>query len=84
MTNPTNRWYCRKCEDLTEHAHLHDAAHGIEGTHMTGSERYECAACRLVTRARDEGWNHFEWWFDEPRPIVLDPNDPRPIWGQKP
>lgn len=25
--------------------HIHDCAHGIEGTHMVGSERYECMDC---------------------------------------
>ena len=37
MTNLT----CPKCKEgaLT---HLHDCAHGIKGTHMAGSERFEC------------------------------------------
>ena len=25
--------------------HLHNEAHGIPGTHMAGSERYECPDC---------------------------------------
>lgn len=25
--------------------HMHDEAHGISGTHMSGSERYECDGC---------------------------------------
>lgn len=28
--------------------HRHDEAHGIAGTHMAGSERFECAVCRHV------------------------------------
>ena len=36
---------CHKCENHTEHTHLHDSPHGISGTHMAGSERYECREC---------------------------------------
>ena len=36
---------CPKCKTLTEANHMHNAAHGIEGTHMDGSERYECVDC---------------------------------------
>jgi rubredoxin len=65
VSNPTDRWYCRKCEDLTPHLHLHDTAHGIEMAHMVGTERYVCRVCELVTFSRDEGWNHFDWWLDK-------------------
>lgn len=37
---------CPICEKETEHKHLHNAAHGLEGTHMDGSERYECIVCK--------------------------------------
>lgn len=36
---------CPKCQRKTETNHMHDAAHGIAGTHMDGSERYECVDC---------------------------------------
>jgi len=36
---------CPNCRRETEHRHLHDEAHGVTGTHMDGSERYECAEC---------------------------------------
>lgn len=36
---------CPKCKEETEHSHKHDEAHGISGTHMDGSERYECKKC---------------------------------------
>ena len=36
---------CPECSKKTEHKHMHDEAHGIAGTHMAGSERYECAEC---------------------------------------
>ena len=35
---------CPECKKA-ELQHLHSAAHGIEGTHMAGSERYECPEC---------------------------------------
>lgn len=33
-----------KCPECNENSlrHLHDTAHGIPGTHMKGSERFEC------------------------------------------
>lgn len=64
FTNKTNKWYCRRCEDITEHKHWHDAAHGIEGTHMAGSERYVCKTCNLTTHVHDEGANHFIFTLD--------------------
>ena len=36
---------CPNCGALAEMHHLHDEAHGIAGTHMAGSERYECNFC---------------------------------------
>lgn len=36
---------CPECQKKTETKHLYDAAHGIVGTHMDGSERYECGDC---------------------------------------
>lgn len=39
---------CPKCKKTTEHKHMHNEAHGISGTHMDGSERYECAECGYV------------------------------------
>ena len=36
---------CPKCKNDVEFNHLHDTAHGIEGTHMDGSERYVCSIC---------------------------------------
>ena len=32
---------CPKCKKQTL-KHLHNTAHGIPGTHMAGSERFEC------------------------------------------
>lgn len=50
MTEPIT---CRKCGYTGPHRHMHDAAHGIEGTHMAGTERFECKECGLKTFASD-------------------------------
>lgn len=44
---------CRQCNDITEHRHLHDTAHGVPGTHMAGSERFRCNECGCTTYAAD-------------------------------
>jgi predicted RNA-binding Zn-ribbon protein involved in translation (DUF1610 family) len=44
---------CPKCG----HAffkHMHNCAHGIPGTHMAGSERYECMECGFGVYASDK------------------------------
>lgn len=33
--------------------HWHDAAHGIAGTHMSGTERFECQGCGKVVYKRE-------------------------------
>ena len=47
---------CPKCKKDTL-KHLHDEAHGISGTHMDGSERYECA-CGFYVGNEQEGKKH--------------------------
>lgn len=36
---------CPQCKKNAPMMHLHDTAHGVEGTHMAGTERYTCTAC---------------------------------------
>ena len=36
---------CPKCKKETVHHHMHSTAHGIDGTHMAGSENYTCDDC---------------------------------------
>lgn len=36
---------CPKCKKDVKPKHLHDTAHGLSMTHMTGSERYKCLEC---------------------------------------
>lgn len=59
-------YHCRSCNAATLHRHLHDTAHGIEGTHMTGSERFVCSSCLLSTSAQDEGASDFPFILDIP------------------
>lgn len=44
---------CPQCERETEFRHVHDSPYGMEGAHMAGSERFECAACGFVVREPD-------------------------------
>lgn len=37
--------FCETCNDTTEHRHMHDTAHGLEQTHMAGTERFQCTEC---------------------------------------
>jgi hypothetical protein len=50
---------CHRCKKRTEYYHKHDTAHGITGTHMAGSERYECKECGCTIFAADkiDGFN---------------------------
>ena len=43
---------CCKCNvELKEKVrHLHDCAHGIPETHMSGSERFECCCGYVLTK----------------------------------
>lgn len=70
MTRPVRyrSWLCRKCGTLEQHAHMHDTAHGIEGTHMHGSERFVCRKCGTRTLAGDgEVAKQFPFKLDEVR-----------------
>lgn len=44
---------CPQCKQQAPMRHLHDTAHGIAGTHMAGSERFECSSCGY-TLTQDE------------------------------
>lgn len=36
---------CPNCQQVATFNHIHNAAHGIPGTHMDGTERYVCSLC---------------------------------------
>ena len=49
---------CPKCQQETEHEHLHRTAYEYEGTHMSGSEHYKCKECEYImfkTEAEAQG-----------------------------
>jgi hypothetical protein len=56
--------YCLTCNTVTRHRHLHDTAHGIAGTHMAGSERFQCRECERTTFAHSEGAEAFPFVLD--------------------
>jgi hypothetical protein len=47
--------FCSQCKRITPHRHIHDTAHGIAETHMTGTERYECVYCRWSIHKEERG-----------------------------
>jgi hypothetical protein len=61
----SNQYYCTSCEQTTTHNHLHNAAHGIEGSHMAGSERFECQKCGKMTYSHDLGADRFNFALDK-------------------
>ena len=55
---------CPGCKKETLR-HRHNEAHGISGTHMAGSERYECE-CGFYAGAEEEGKKHnLEFFIDK-------------------
>lgn len=62
--------HCLSCGQETRHRHLHDCAHGIFETHMSGSERFECTACGKVTFAHSEDADTFSFVLDGPRVLA--------------
>jgi hypothetical protein len=56
---------CKQCHKVTEHRHLHNEAHGVSGTHMYGSERFECVSCGCATHVSDDNANQFTFVIDK-------------------
>jgi len=54
---------CPKCKEDTL-KHLHACAHGIEGTHMKGTERYECECGFYVGDKEDTKQYNLEFTLD--------------------
>jgi predicted nucleic-acid-binding Zn-ribbon protein len=55
---------CPRCEYTCEFRHMHDTAHGIEGTHMSGSERFTCTQCGNSVFHTDEAAKSFTFILD--------------------
>lgn len=57
--------HCKKCQRRTEFHHLHDLAQGVEGTHMSGTERYICQTCNSTYYVNDTDDKEFVFIFDK-------------------
>ncbi len=56
--------HCHTCGQQRQFRHMHNAAHGIPGTHMAGSERFTCTTCgESITAADNDG--QFRFIFDK-------------------
>jgi DNA-directed RNA polymerase subunit RPC12/RpoP len=55
---------CPLCGHTIQFKHMHDAAHGLEGTHMVGSERFECPQCGHNVFCDSKGAEKFTFIFD--------------------
>ena len=49
----TKRGHCSSCGTETEFRHRHDKFNGDPGTHVVGTERFECQSCGKVFYAAD-------------------------------
>ena len=49
----TKRGHCSSCGTETNFRHRHDTAYGLAGTHMVGTERFECQTCGKAYYATD-------------------------------
>ncbi len=56
---------CTICKVMTEHEHLHNTAHGISDTHMSGSERFVCVGCGHTVFHNTKGAKAFPFILDE-------------------
>jgi hypothetical protein len=45
MPRKRNVGFCSSCGQNREFRHTHETAHGIPGTHMAGTELFECTVC---------------------------------------
>jgi uncharacterized protein with PIN domain len=59
---------CPRCEYTCEFKHMHDTAHGIPETHMSGSERFECTQCGHMIFLHSDGASKFNFILDGRNP----------------
>lgn len=55
---------CHICQMPRTFRHAHDTAHGIEGTHMAGSERFTCDTCGTSVYSSDND-GQFDFVLDK-------------------
>lgn len=58
---------CPACGCRGGFRHMHETAHGIEGTHMAGSERFECEECDHSIHVHGKGAEQFKFILDVKR-----------------
>jgi uncharacterized membrane protein YgcG len=68
---------CPKCQYLGEFRHEHDAAHGIEGTHMEGTERFICSQCGHTVTAQSRDAHLFTFILDGKRSVPRHDDPPK-------
>ena len=59
---------CPKGKQEGEPKHLHNEAHGITGTHMAGSERFECRGCGHILSRVEAGALGLKYVLDKETP----------------
>jgi hypothetical protein len=64
----TKMAFCKVCEVEREFSHRHDTAHGMPGTHMVGTERFQCLTCQTTFFAADGAPPPLKFILDVPRP----------------
>lgn len=61
-----NPAFCKFCNAITPHRHLHNHPFGEPQQHFPGSERYQCTVCRNDICARDGAVQGLNFVFDRP------------------
>jgi len=62
--------HCLTCYAETKHCHIHDTAHAIPETHMSGTERFLCRAYGRSTFAHSECAETFPFVLDTVRLVA--------------
>lgn len=56
---------CPQCKLEVAFHHWHDCAHGLEETHIEGSERFVCPMCGEVVHAEHPEADRFPFCYDK-------------------
>jgi hypothetical protein len=55
---------CPHCGYTCAFRHMHDSPYGMEGAHMSGSERFECSQCGHSVSLHSPGAEQFKFILD--------------------